>query len=87
MLVSLIITIVLLSLGTPGVPGAGTVCLGVVLNQIGVPLSALSVVIPILTFLDMFVTMSNTTGDMAVTTIVASSEKLLDVETYNRIEG
>lgn len=86
MLVSLIITIVLLSLGAPGVPGSGTICLGVVLNQIGVPLEALGVVIPILTFLDMFVTMSNTTGDMAVTTIVANSEKLLDVETYNRIE-
>ena len=86
MMVSLIITIVLLSLGAPGVPGAGAVCLGIVLSQIGVPLGALGMVIPIMTFMDMFVTMSNTTGDMAITTIVASNEKLLDVKTYNRIE-
>ena len=35
MLFSLIITIILLSLGAPGVPGASIVCLGIVLNQTG----------------------------------------------------
>ena len=84
MLFSLIITIVLLSLGAPGVPGASIVCLGIVLNQTGVPLDAISLVIPIMTFLDMFETMSNTTGDMAVSTIVANNEKLLDVEIYKK---
>ncbi len=32
--------------------------------------------------LDMFRTVSNTTGDMAVTLIVAKLEKLLDIEKY-----
>lgn len=85
MLVSLVMTIVLLSLGAPGVPGVSIVCLGIVLNQIGVPLDAISLVIPIMTFLDMFETMSNTTGDMAVTTIVASNEKLMKADVYKKI--
>ena len=84
MLLSMVMTIILLSLGAPGVPGVAIVCLGIVLNQVGVPLDALSLVIPIMTFLDMFETMNNTTGDMAVTTVVARNEKLLDVERYNR---
>ena len=86
MLFSLIITIILLSLGAPGVPGASIVCLGIVLNQTGVPLDAISLVIPIMTFLDMFETMSNTTGDMAVSTIVANNEKLLDVDVYKKAQ-
>jgi Na+/H+-dicarboxylate symporter len=49
-----------------------------------VPLDAISLVIPIMTFLDMFETMSNTTGDMAVSTIVASNEKLLDADVYKK---
>lgn len=84
MLFSLMITIVLLSLGAPGVPGAAIVCLGIVLEQIGVPVEAISLVIPIMAFLDMFDTMNNTTGDMAVSTIVASREGLLDEEIYNK---
>ena len=32
--------------------------------------------------LDMFITMSNTTGDMVTALIVARSEKMLDVEKY-----
>lgn len=86
MLFSLIITIILLSLGAPGVPGVSIVCLGIVLNQTGVPLDAISLVIPIMTFLDMFETMSNTTGDMAVTTIVANNEKLLDADIYKKVQ-
>jgi len=84
MMFSLIVTIILLSLGAPGVPGVSIVCLGIVLNQTGVPLDAISLVIPIMTFLDMFETMSNTTGDMAVSTIVASNEKLLDADVYKK---
>ncbi|MBQ6583174.1 MAG: dicarboxylate/amino acid:cation symporter, partial [Mogibacterium sp.] len=47
MLFSMIITIILLSLGSPGVPGAGLICLGVVLSHIGVPVEAIALVIAI----------------------------------------
>ena len=80
--VSLIITIILLSLGCPGVPGAGIVCLGVVLGSLGVPVEAVGLIIGIYPFIDMINTMSNCTGDVAVTLVVAKSEKLFDLEKY-----
>ena len=33
--------------------------------------------------LDMFDTMSNVTGDMAISLVVAKREKLVDIEKYN----
>ena len=84
MLISLVVTIVMLSLGAPGVPGSGLVCLGVVLSTLGVPIEALGLIIGIYPFIDMFNTMSNTTGDVASALIVASSEKLIDKSIYNK---
>ncbi len=82
-MLSIIFTIVMLSMGTPGVPGASLVCLGILLTQVGVPLEAIGIIMGVDSLLDMFRTASNTTGDMAVTVIVAKSEKLLDMDTYN----
>jgi serine/threonine transporter len=84
---ALALTIILLSLGCPGVPGSGLVCLGIVLNQIGVPISAIGLVIAIDPVLDMFDTMSNTTGDIACATIVSSKEGLLDRKILNDPEA
>ena len=81
---SLTITIILLSLGTPGVPGAGIVCAGVVLAAIGVPMEGLGIIMGIYPLLDMFVTMSNTTGDVATALIVARREGLLDLEKFKK---
>lgn len=82
MYVSLLLTIVLLSLGAPGVPGSGLVCLGVVLGSLGVPVDAIGLIIGIYPFFDMCNTISNTTGDVAAAAIVASSEGLLDRSIY-----
>ncbi|SEL90866.1 Na+/H+-dicarboxylate symporter [Butyrivibrio sp. ob235] len=79
---SLIITIILLSLGCPGVPGAAIVCVGIVLVQIGVPIESVGLIIGIHPIIDMFETMSNTTGDVAAALIVAKTEGLLDVDLY-----
>ena len=84
LLASVMITIVLLSLGCPGVPGAGLVCLGIILQLMGVPIEALGLLIGIYPFIDMVNTMSNITGDVAVTTVVARSEGLIDTDVYNR---
>ena len=74
---------IVLSIGAPGIPGAGLVCLSVLLTQIGVPAEALSLVMGIDSLLGMFRTAVNSAGDVAVSLIVAKSEKLLDVEKYN----
>ncbi len=72
-----------LSLGSPGVPGAGLVCLSVVLSALNVPIEAIGLVIAINPILEMFTTTSNTTGDVAAALIVAKSEKQLDVDKFN----
>ncbi len=82
-MISIVFTILMLSLGTPGVPGASLVCLGILLEQIGVPLEAIGLIMGVDSLLDMFRTMSNTTGDMAVSLIVAKNEGLVDMEVYN----
>lgn len=80
---TLFLTIVLLSLGAPGVPGSAIVCLGIVLKTINVPIDAISLILPVYPLMDMMDTMSNTTGDMATALIVARNENLLDLEKYN----
>ena len=82
-LISLCFTIVLLSLGAPGVPGCALICLGVILETLNIPMEALGLIIAINPILDMFDTMSNTTGDVAAAVIVARSEKMLDMEKFN----
>ena len=57
---------------------------GIVLESIGVPLEAVALLMAIDPFLDMFDTMNNVTGDMAVTTVVAKTEGLLDTNIYNK---
>lgn len=82
-MVSLAITIILLSLGCPGIPGASIVCLCVILANLGVPIEAIGLIMGINPFLQMANTMSNTTGDIAASLIVARSEGLLDLGIYN----
>ena len=61
----------------PRVPGSGLVCLGVVLSALIVPTEAIGIIMGIYPFMDMFNTMSNTTGDVAATLIVSKSEGML----------
>ena len=82
-LLTLIIAILALSIGTPGVPGSGLVSISILISQIGVPVEAISLIMGIYTFLDMGTTAANVTGDAVVTTLVAKSEKMIDLEKYN----
>lgn len=82
MLASLALTIILLSLGAPGVPGSAIVCLSVVLDCLGVPIEAIGLIMGIAPIMDMFDTMSNTTGDVAAALIVSRSENLIDIEKF-----
>ncbi len=81
--ISVAITIMVLSLGAPGVPGVGLVCLGIVLRALNVPVEAIGLIVAIDPIMDMISTMSNTTGDMTAALVVAKSEKLIDQEIYN----
>ena len=81
-LLSMMVTTTLLSLSCPGIPCAGMICVGIVLKSIGVPVEALGLIIGVYPILDMFSTMSNTTGDVAAALIVAKREGLVDLGKY-----
>ncbi|MBK1877147.1 dicarboxylate/amino acid:cation symporter [Pelagicoccus mobilis] len=78
-----IVTATLASIGTAGVPGVGLVMLTMVLNQVGLPIEKISLIVGIDRILDMLRTAVNVTGDAAVTCIVAKSEGQLDEEVYD----
>ena len=73
----------LASIGTAGVPGVGLVMLAMVLNQVGLPLEGIALIMGVDRLLDMIRTAVNITGDSAVTVIVAKSEGALDEARFN----
>ncbi|MBP9998241.1 MAG: cation:dicarboxylase symporter family transporter, partial [Bacteroidales bacterium] len=80
---SLGITILLLSMAAPAVPGAAIACLSTLLAIVGVPNESMAVIIGILPLFDPLFTASNVIGDGVVTTLVAKSENALDMEKFN----
>ena len=78
-----IMTATLASIGTAGVPGVGLVMLAMVLNQVGLPLEGIALIMGVDRLLDMIRTAVNITGDSAVTVIVAKSEGALDESRFN----
>ncbi|MEG2220913.1 MAG: dicarboxylate/amino acid:cation symporter [Cetobacterium sp.] len=72
--VTVILTATLASIGTAGVPGVGVIMLGMVLQQVGLPLEGMALVMGIDRFVDMFRTVVNITGDAVCTLIVAKTE-------------
>lgn len=78
-----IMTATLASIGTAGVPGVGLVMLAMVLNQVGLPLEGIALIMGVDRLLDMIRTAVNITGDSAVTVIVAKSEGALDETLFN----
>ncbi|HAS61811.1 MAG TPA: dicarboxylate/amino acid:cation symporter [Vibrio sp.] len=82
-----IMTATLASIGTAGVPGVGLVMLAMVLNQVGLPLEGIALIMGVDRLLDMIRTAVNITGDSAVTIIVAKSEGALDEDRFNDPEA
>jgi len=74
---------VLASIGTAGVPGVGLIMLAMVFNQVGLPVEGIALIIGVDRLLDMIRTAVNVTGDAAVSTIIARSEKGLDMYVFN----
>ncbi len=78
-----IVTATLASVGTAGVPGVGLITLAMVLQQVGLPVEGIALIIGVDRLLDMVRTAVNITGDSMVTVAVAKSEGDLNLETYN----
>ncbi|MCE7027832.1 dicarboxylate/amino acid:cation symporter [Jiella avicenniae] len=69
---------VLASIGTAGVPGVGLVMLTMVLNQVGLPIEGIALILGVDRLMDMIRTAVNITGDAVVSTIVAKLEGEFD---------
>lgn len=82
MLVSIVITIMALSMGSPGIPGGNLVCISILLPTIGIPAETISIIMGMYSLIGMSQTMTNVTGDAVVTTIVAKWEKAIDLEKF-----
>ncbi|MGD8829432.1 MAG: dicarboxylate/amino acid:cation symporter [Pseudomonadales bacterium] len=82
-----ILTATLASIGTAGVPGVGLIMLAMVLNQVGLPVEGIGLIIGIDRLLDMLRTAVNVAGDGTVATIVARSENDLDLDVFKDPEA
>lgn len=82
---AVIATATLASIGTAGVPGAALIMLAMVLQQVGLPVEGIALIIGVDRLLDMIRTAVNITGDCVVSTVVAHSEGLLDRAVYDDV--
>jgi len=74
--INIILTSTLASVGTAGVPGVGIIMLGMVLNQVGLPIEGIALIMGVDRFLDMIRTTVNITGDSMVSIIINKTEKV-----------
>lgn len=79
-----ILTATLASIGTAGVPGVGLVTLAMVLQQVGLPIEGIALIVGVDRLLDMVRTSVNITGDALVSVIVGKSEGMLNRERFER---
>lgn len=77
-LLTVVLTTVLASIGTAGVPGAGLVMLAMVLSAIGLPLEGIALIAGVDRVLDMFRTTVNIVGDASCAVVVAGTEDEID---------
>ncbi len=80
---TVILTATLASIGTAGVPGVGLITLALVLEQAGLPVEGVALIIGVDRLLDMVRTMVNVTGDATAAVIVGRSENQLDEAVFN----
>ena len=79
-----ILTAVLASIGTAGVPGVGLVMLTMVLSAINLPIEGIALIMGIDRILDMIRTGINVAGDHVCTLLIAKQENEFDETVYNR---
>ena len=73
-MLTVILTAVLASIGTAGVPGVGLIMLAMVLNSVGLPVEGIALILGVDRLLDMMRTAVNITGDAACAVIVDKGE-------------
>ncbi|MEF9959446.1 MAG: dicarboxylate/amino acid:cation symporter [Niameybacter sp.] len=81
--IMVILTAVLASIGTAGVPGVGLVMLTMVLASVNLPVEGIALIMGIDRILDMIRTGINVAGDNVCTILIAKQENEFDESVYN----
>ncbi len=77
---TIVLTATLASIGTAAAPGVGMLMLVIVLQQVGIPLEGIALILAVDRLLDMFRTTVNVTSDATAAVIVAATENQLGIE-------
>jgi len=80
---AIVFTGTLAAIGAAGIPSASLVLIPMVLGSAGLPVEAIALVVGIDRVMDMMRTTTNVVGDAIVAVVVARSEGVLDLETFN----
>ncbi len=75
---TIVLMATLASIGAAAVPGVGIITLAMVLEQLGLPLDGIALILGVDRILDMLRTATNVTGDASAAVIVAAAEGQLD---------
>ena len=80
---TIVLTATLASIGTAAAPGVGILMLVIVLQQAGIPLEGIALILAVDRILDMIRTTVNVTSDATASTIIAASEgQLTEVKEF-----
>ncbi len=81
---TIVLTATLASIGSAAVPGAGILMLIIVLTSVGIPTEGIALIFAVDRPLDMLRTAVNVTGDLTISTLIATGEKQLDPDVANQ---
>lgn len=81
--VTVVVMATLASIGTAGVPSVGLITLAMVLQQVGLPVQGIALIIGVDRLLDMARTAVNVSGDAMIACLVSKTENSMDLKTYN----
>src|SRR6185295_11912187 len=76
-------TVILATIGTASIPGAGLLMLSIVFSSVGIPLEGIAILAGIDRLRDMATTILNITGDAVCAVVVAKREGELNEAIYN----
>lgn len=83
MLVKLGFTTLLLSVGAPPIPGAGFICLSVLVMQLGIPIDSIGFLLGIDQLMSMCRTVINGSGDITATAVIACTEGRMNMDVFS----
>lgn len=78
-MLTVVLTAVLASIGTAGVPGVGLIMLAMVLSSVGLPVEGIGLILGIDRLTDMARTALNITGDAACALLISEQEKRQEI--------